>query len=66
MADTQENAYLGAANQATGADPTNLQSFLIWQILRSISGAKLVKVVGTTNNGGVSPVGFVDVQPLVN
>ena len=66
MADTQENAYLGAANQATGADPTNLQSFLIWQILRSISGAKLVQVVGVTNSGGVSAVGFVDVQPLVN
>jgi hypothetical protein len=26
----------------------------------------LVKIVSVTNNGGVSPVGFVDVQPLVN
>ena len=66
MSDTQDNAYLGAASQATGGDNTNLQAFLIWQILRSISGAKLVKVMAVTNNGGVSPVGFVDVQPLVN
>ena len=41
MSDTQDNAYLGAASQATGGDDTNLQAFLIWQILRSISGAKL-------------------------
>lgn len=66
MSDAQENAYLGAATQATGADDTNVQSFLIWQILRKISGAKLVQVVAVTNSGGVSPVGFVDVQPLVN
>lgn len=66
MSDAQDNAYLGAANQATGADDTNVQSFLIWQILRKISGAKLVQVMAVTNSGSVSPVGFVDVQPLVN
>ncbi|MDN7913673.1 oxidoreductase [Burkholderia cepacia] len=39
---------------------------MVWQILRQISGARLVKVMGVTNAGDVSPVGFVDVQPLVN
>lgn len=66
MSDTQDNAYLGAASQATGGDDTSTQAFLIWQILRAISGAKLVKVKAVTNVGDVSPVGFVDVQPLVN
>lgn len=59
----------GAARIGSAVDYAcdfNAQSLLIWQILRSISGARLVKVMGVTNNGGVSPVGFVNVQPLVN
>ena len=66
MADTQDNAYLGAENPTTATSDYAAQSFLVWQILRSISGAKLVQVQAVTNNGGVSPVGFVDVAPLVN
>ena len=66
MADIENNGYRGAAGQQTSADDYTAQSFLIWQILRQISGAKLVRVVSVTNSGGVSPVGFVDVQPLVN
>ena len=34
--------------------------------LGRVHTATLVKVVGVTNDGGVSPVGFVDIQPLVN
>lgn len=66
MADTQENAYRGAENPTTAASDYAAHSFVVWQILRSISGAKLVQVQDVTNNGGVSPVGFVDVVPLVN
>ncbi|MEE2977542.1 MAG: oxidoreductase [Pseudomonadota bacterium] len=66
MADIENNGYRGAAGQQTSADDYTAQSFLIWQILRQISGAKLVEVKAVTNSGGVSPVGFVDVQPLVN
>ena len=40
--------------------------FLISQALNRVSTATLVKVVSVTNAGGLSPVGFVDVQPLVN
>ena len=35
-------------------------------VLANISTATLVKVVAVTNTGEVVPVGFVDVQPLVN
>jgi hypothetical protein len=61
-----ENGYLGQERQDSGTSEYNAQSFLVWQILRSISGARLVEVIGVTNAGDVSPVGFVDVQPLVN
>jgi phage baseplate assembly protein gpV len=65
MADI-ENGYLGQERQDSGTSDYNAQSFLVWQILRSISGARLVKIMAVTNAGSVSPVGFVDVQPLVN
>jgi hypothetical protein len=65
MADI-ENGYMGKERQDSGTSDYNAQSFLVWQILRSISGARLVKIMAVTNAGSVSPVGFVDVQPLVN
>jgi len=40
--------------------------FAVQQMLSKVQTATLVKVVSVTNAGGVSPVGFVDVQPLVN
>jgi hypothetical protein len=61
-----DNAYLGQQDQTTDLTGFNALSFITWQILRQISGARLVKVMGVTNAGDVSPVGFVDVQPLVN
>lgn len=54
------------------ADPTETQGefnalvFLIRQIVNEVSTATLVKVLWCTNSGGLSPVGFVNVQPLVN
>src|SRR3546814_8828800 len=41
-------------------------SFLVQTILSRLSTATLVRIVSCTNAGGLSPVGFVDVQPLVN
>lgn len=64
--DVQSNGYLGAQSQTDGTSDYNAQAFVIWQILKSISGARLVQVKGVTNSGGVVPVGFVDVQVLVN
>jgi hypothetical protein len=65
MSDIQ-NGGLGLADASSSAPGYNEQSFLIWSILKSISGAKLVEVISCTNSGGVSPVGFVNVRPLVN
>lgn len=44
----------------------NRQRFVIDQAVRGIQTAIPVEVVAVTNAGGVSPVGFVDVVPLVN
>ncbi|VWB88097.1 phage P2 baseplate assembly protein gpV [Burkholderia aenigmatica] len=63
---TEQVGVLGHADANSGSSEYNTTSFLIWQILREISGARLVEVMSVTNAGDVSPVGFVDVQPLVN
>ena len=53
-------------------DPTSDQgdfnslTFVITQLINRIHTCVLVKVISVTNTGGLSPVGFVDVQPLVN
>jgi hypothetical protein len=40
--------------------------FAVQQALAKMQTATLVKVVSCTNSGGVSPVGLVDVLPMVN
>jgi len=44
----------------------NATTFMIKQIVARINTATLVQVKSVTNSGGVSPVGSVDVLPLVN
>lgn len=44
----------------------NIQSFVILQWLSKLQTATLVQVQACTNSGDLSPVGFVDVLPLVN
>jgi Phage protein Gp138 N-terminal domain len=44
----------------------NAETFMIWSVLARITTAKVVQVMAVTNSGGVSPVGFVDIQPMVN
>lgn len=63
---TIENGYKGTQDPASSTSDFNAHSFLIRQILNQISTATLVQVKAVTNNGGISPVGFVDVLPLVN
>lgn len=41
-------------------------AFFVQQTLAKVQTVTLVKVEACTNNGGLSPVGFVDVTPLVN
>ena len=39
---------------------------MVQQLLAKIQTATIVKIIACTNDGGVSPVGFVDVLPMVN
>ncbi len=40
--------------------------FIVQQMLADVQTATIVKVIACTNDGGISPVGTVDVQILVN
>ncbi|MFL9904281.1 oxidoreductase [Paraburkholderia fungorum] len=60
------NGYNGIQTPNSAASDFNAQSFMVWSILARVRTMQLVKIVGVTNNGGVSPVGFVDLIPLVN
>jgi hypothetical protein len=60
------NSGYGQLEPEDGYSDFNNISFIANQVLNRISTAKVVKVVKVTNNGDVSPVGFVDVQILVN
>src|SRR5690349_22507119 len=58
-----------ATGQALPTDSSsvyNATHFLIRQLIARVNTATLVQVQKVTNSGGVSPVGFVDVLPLVN
>lgn len=63
MADQTSYGFMYREN---GTSPEAAQEFSVSMILNRISTATEVKVISCTNNGGLSPVGLVDVQPLVN
>lgn len=44
----------------------NVISFIFRQLLRQVNTFQPAKVLSCTNSGGVSPVGYLDVQLLVN
>jgi len=58
--------YQSTVDPTAGATEYNALMFTIRQAMSKMETATLVKVVKCTNSGGVSPVGSVDVQPLVN
>ena len=58
--------FTGQQAPWSDANDINAHSFLIRQILATVAGSALVRVVSCTNSSGVSPVGTVDVLPLVN
>lgn len=61
-----ETGYKGTRTPNSDQGDFNSISFLVRQILSRVNTATLVKVLAVTNSGGVSPVGFVDVQMMVN
>jgi len=44
----------------------NAQVAVVKSIISRIATSTLVKVLKVTNDGGVAPVGFVDIQPLID
>lgn len=60
------DGYKGQADPFSSNSEYNAQVFLINQVLRKCNTTTLVKIISCTNAGALSPVGFVDVQPLVN
>lgn len=59
-------AYTGFQDPTSGGSETNALQFLVSQMLGRLWTSTLVQVVAVTNTGALEPVGFVDVQPLVN
>jgi hypothetical protein len=62
----EQFGYAGQARAAEGGDEYGALMFVIGQSLARLNTATLVRILSVTNDGGLSPVGFVDVQPLVN
>jgi hypothetical protein len=60
------SAYIGPQDPTSGSDEFNAHAFLVEQLLNRVSTATLVKIISCTNAGADSPVGLVNVQPLVN
>ena len=58
--------FRGFQNPNTSASEFNAQAFLIQSMLARLATSTLVQIKAVTNSGGVSPVGFVDILPLVN
>lgn len=56
----------GFQQPSTTDSEYNSLVFVIQSLLRKLQTVTLVRVVAVSNEGGVSPVGTVDVQPLVN
>lgn len=59
------STYSGGLDAETIASDYNSFDFFVRQILLEANHCALVRVVSSTNDGGVQAVGFVDVQPLV-
>jgi len=60
------NGLFGSQQTADTASEWNMLAFIVQSMMRGMATATLVKVTAVTNDGGVAPVGFVDLQPQVN
>ena len=56
----------GAASPSASSGEFNALHFFVTRLLGRINTATLVRVISCTNDGGLSPVGTVDVQPIVH
>lgn len=60
------DGYRGAARPADNVGIPNGVAFAIRSLIGRVNTATLVKVLEVTSPGGLAPVGYVKVQPLVN
>lgn len=60
------DGYNGFQRPGSASSEFNALAFLVQAMMNGMATATLVKVKGVTNSGGVSPVGYVDIQPMVN
>jgi len=56
----------GYQDPASASSDFNALTFLAGSLINRIATTTLVKVMGVTNNGALSAVGYVDILPLVN
>ena len=66
MPQSSKNEVFGYGTQQDWHSDSAAFNFIIKNSLAEIQTMTLVKVVSVSNQGGVTPVGFVDVQPLVH
>lgn len=60
------DAVQGQQQVTSDGSQFNAISFIVRQLMGQMATATLVQVKSVTNDGGVSPVGMVSVQPMVN
>lgn len=58
--------YAGQQRSGNAGTESSTLLFLMEQVINRMSTGTIVKVMAVTNDGGIDPVGFVDIQPLVN
>lgn len=63
---TQSQIAVGQITPWSTWGKFNNIAFVINQLLSKVQSATLVQVIACSNDGGLSPVGTVDVQPCVN
>jgi hypothetical protein len=61
-----DNVPVGQMRPGGNWGDYNRVLFVIQQAIGKLQTATLVRIVSCTNDGGLSPVGFVDVVPMVN
>lgn len=61
-----ESNFQGQQGRFASFDETLRLQFVISQMLKDMQTMTLVEVVAVSNDGGLSPVGTVDVRPMVN
>lgn len=68
MSDTTNSSqgFVGFLQPDDRSSPYLAHAFIIAQLINQIATIALVKVMKVTNNGGLAPVGFVDVMPMVH